>query len=184
MADAGGADLADAGAVNGRIGRAIIEHVFATEAALPFSLSRQIEADKRGYYAALQAGRRIAGDAIEATPFVRWLLNRLEAGIDGAGREARFLVRRNAFLSAHAGLPERPMSVLRRLFAAGEDRVGQGLSAGPYGKMAKVSPTTAPRDRDAIHGDGAAHQHAHASDNQFEKAAIAGLTRRSDGHAR
>ncbi|WP_138470134.1 Fic family protein [Poseidonocella sp. HB161398] len=131
---------------NGRIGRAIIEHVFATEAALPFSLSRQIEADKRGYYAALQAGRRTAGDAIDATPFVLWLLDRLEAGIDGAGREARFLVRRNAFLSAHAGLPERPMSVLRRLFAAGEDRVGQGLSAGPYGKMAKVSPATATRD--------------------------------------
>ena len=43
---------------NGRIGRAIVEHVFAGKAALPFSLSRQIEADKRGYYAALQAGRR------------------------------------------------------------------------------------------------------------------------------
>jgi Fic family protein len=34
---------------NGRIGRAIVEHVFAETAPLPFSLSRQIEADKRGY---------------------------------------------------------------------------------------------------------------------------------------
>lgn len=131
---------------NGRIGRAIIEHVFASEAALPFSLSRQIEADKRGYYGALQAGRQIQGDHIDATPFVLWLLHRLEAGIDEAGREARFLVRRNAFLSAHGDLPPRPLAVLRRLFAVGEARVDQGLSAGPYAKMAKVSPATATRD--------------------------------------
>lgn len=47
---------------NGRIGRAVIEQVFARAgAALPFPLSRQIEADKRGYFAALQAGRRVTG---------------------------------------------------------------------------------------------------------------------------
>ena len=131
---------------NGRIGLAIIEHVFATEGALPFSLSARIEADKRGYYAALQKGRRIAGDHIDATPFVLWLLNRLEAGVEEAGREARYLVLRNTFLSTHANLPERPLSVLRRLFAEGEARVEQGLSAGPYGKMAKVSSATATRD--------------------------------------
>ncbi len=38
---------------NGRIGRALIEYVFAQTALLPFSLSRQIEADKQGYYDAL-----------------------------------------------------------------------------------------------------------------------------------
>lgn len=131
---------------NGRIGRAIIEHVFATEAALPFSLSRQIEADKRGYYAALQAGRRLAGDHVDATPFVLWLLERLDAGVVEAGQEARFLVRRNAFFLAHGALPDRPLAVLRRLFAEGAARVDQGLSAGPYGKIAKVSPATATRD--------------------------------------
>mgnify|MGYP005993412935 CR=1 FL=1 len=131
---------------NGRIGRAIIEHVFATEGALPFSLSRQIEADKRGYYAALQAGRRIKGDTIDATPFVVWLIGRLEAGVDEAGREARFLVRRNAFLAANAALPDRPLAGLRRLFAEGQARVEQGLSAGPYGKIARVSAATATRD--------------------------------------
>lgn len=131
---------------NGRIGRAIMEHVFASEAALPFSLSRQIEADKRGYYAALQAGRHIVGDKIDATPFVLWLLDRLDAGIEGAGQEARFLVRRNAFFAAHSDLAERPRSVIRNLFAQGEARVELGLSTGPYSKMAKVSPATATRD--------------------------------------
>lgn len=46
---------------NGRIGRALVEDVFAKDAALPFSLSRQIEADKQGYYRALQAGRTVSG---------------------------------------------------------------------------------------------------------------------------
>ncbi|WP_236045275.1 MULTISPECIES: Fic family protein [Pseudooceanicola] len=137
---------------NGRIGRAIIEHVFARsgagagEGALPFSLSRQIEADKRGYYAALQAGRRIVGDRLDATPFVCWLLERILAGVSLAEAEARFLVRRNAFFSRHADLPVRADRVLRRLFAEGEERLAQGLSAGPYGRIAGVSAATATRD--------------------------------------
>ncbi|MBY6092571.1 Fic family protein [Maritimibacter alkaliphilus] len=131
---------------NGRIGRAIMEHVFAREGALPFSLSRQIDSDKRGYYAALQSGRQVSGDVIDATPFVVWLLERLDAGVTEAEREARFLVRRNAFLTAHGDLPERALAVLRRLFLEGEERVGLGLSAGPYGKMARISPATATRD--------------------------------------
>ncbi|SFK25198.1 Fic family protein [Celeribacter neptunius] len=139
---------------NGRIGRAIIEHIFASEGALPFSLSRQIEADKRGYYSALQAGRRIDGAAIDATPFVLWLLERLEAGVEEASREARFLVRRNAFFVSHPDLPERSIAVLRRLFKEGEERVEQGLSAGPYGKIAKVSPATATRDLTALEQKG------------------------------
>ena len=133
---------------NGRIGRAIIEHVFASDpgGALPFSLSRQIEADKRGYYAALQAGRRVTGAAIDATPFVLWLLDRLLAGVDAAEAEARFLLRRNTFFTRHDDLPPRADQVLRRLFAEGEARLAQGISAGPWGKIARVSPATATRD--------------------------------------
>ncbi|QDA35990.1 Fic family protein (plasmid) [Paracoccus liaowanqingii] len=130
---------------NGRLGRALVEHVFARDAALPFSLSRQIEADKRGYYAALQEGRRIAGDHLDATPFVLWFLDRLIAGVDDAVADARFLVARNAYLARHA-LPPRAAKVLRRLFAEGPGRVAQGLSAAPYARIAGVSAATATRD--------------------------------------
>lgn len=130
---------------NGRLGRALVEHVFAREAALPFSLSRQIEADKRGYYAALQAGRRVAGGVIDATPFVLWFLERLIAGVDAAVGDARFLVRRNAFFLRHA-MPARAEAVLRRLFAEGPGRVAQGISAAPYARIAGVSAATATRD--------------------------------------
>lgn len=131
---------------NGRIGRAIVEHVFAETAPLPFSLSRQIEADKRGYYAALQAGRQDAGSHIDATPFVLWFMERLNAGIDEAEREARFLVRRNAFFTRFPTLPNRAETVFRRLFEQGEARLDQGISAAPYSKIARVSAATATRD--------------------------------------
>lgn len=131
---------------NGRIGRALVEYIFAQEAALPFSLSRQIEADKQGYYEALQAGRKADGDRINATAFVLWFLQRLIAGIDAAEDEARFLVRRNAFFVVHKGMSERSEAVLRRLFKEGPRRVSEGISVAPYTKIAKVSAATASRD--------------------------------------
>lgn len=131
---------------NGRIGRAIVEYIFAQDGALPFSMSRQIEADKQGYYRALQAGRKVAGDHIDATPFVLWFLERLTAGIMAAEAEARFLVVRNGYFMRFLNLPKRGEKVLRRLFTEGPRRVSEGISAGPYSKIAGVSLATATRD--------------------------------------
>lgn len=131
---------------NGRIGRAIVEFVFARDTALPFSLSRQIEADKRGYYAALQSGRREGRDGIDATEFVLWFLEKLNGGVAEAEAEARFLVTRNRFFLRFPQLSPRAEKVLRRLFAEGPARMAQGLSAGPYGRIAGVSAATATRD--------------------------------------
>ena len=64
---------------NGRVGRAVIEYVFANRSrALPFSLSRQIEKDKKAYYNALQDGRKAGKGAIDATAFVVWFLTTLK----------------------------------------------------------------------------------------------------------
>ncbi|WP_299912396.1 DUF4172 domain-containing protein [uncultured Paracoccus sp.] len=140
---------------NGRLGRAVVEHIFAQEAALPFSLSQQIEADKRGYYAALQAGRQVRGRAIDATPFVAWFLGRLAAGVEVAAADARFLVARNQYFLRFPDLPPRPETVLRRLFYEGAERVAQGISAAPYARIAKVSPATATRDLAELEATGA-----------------------------
>ncbi len=131
---------------NGRLGRAIVEHIFAEEAALPFSLSRQIEADKRGYYTALQAGRQVTGAAIDATPFVIWFLDRLTSGVEIAAADARFLVARNQYFLRFPDLPARPAAVLGRLFQEGAARIAEGISAAPYARIARVSPATATRD--------------------------------------
>lgn len=132
---------------NGRIGRAVIEHVFARTKALPFSFSRQIEQDKKAYYAALQAGRRIGDGVIDATAFVDWFLQCLAQAADLSRNEAYFLVRRNRFLSTYSPtLSERQLHVLRALFAGGETRILQGISAKSYRKIASVSGPTATRD--------------------------------------
>ena len=95
---------------------------------------------------ALQAGRRIDGARIDATPFVLWFLGRLLAGVAEAEADSRFLVARNAFFLRHADMPERAEAVLRRLSAEGPTRVAEGISAGPYARIARVSSATATRD--------------------------------------
>ncbi len=132
---------------NGRIGRALIEHVFAQSRALPFSLSRQIERDKRGYYAALQAARRPGQGGIEATPFVIWFLDTLAGAAETARAEAMFLLRRNGFFLRHgAALSPRQRKALEVLFAQGPARLEEGLSARSYRKITGASSATATRD--------------------------------------
>lgn len=141
---------------NGRIGRAIIEHVFATGRALPFSLSRQIEREKKAYYAALQAGRRAGQGGVDATGFVVWFLTCLTRAATLGHDEAAFLLTRNHYLTQWRGqLTARQMVVLETLFAGGPERIGQGISAASYARIAKVSGATATRDLGAMEAAGA-----------------------------
>lgn len=141
---------------NGRLGRAVIEHVFATGRALPFSLSRQIEREKKAYYAALQAGRREGRGAVDATDFVLWFLACLTRAADAARAEIGFLLDRNAYLAAWRGrLPARQMQALETLFAQGPARVAEGISAASYARITKVSGATATRDLGAMEAAGA-----------------------------
>jgi Fic family protein len=141
---------------NGRIGRAIIEHVFAKAKALPFSFSRQVEKEKKAYYAALQAGRREGDGVIDATAFVVWFLECLVGAAALSRSEAFLIVRRNRFLAKFSPvLSPRQIAVLRTLFSQGEMRIAQGISARSYAKMAKVSGPTATRDLAAMERAGA-----------------------------
>lgn len=132
---------------NGRIGRAIIEHVFARHRALPFSLSRQIEREKKAYYAALQEARREGQGVIDATPFLVWFLDCLSRAAEAGRQEALFLIRRNAFFMQFASLlSERQEKAFRLLFAQGAPRIAEGLTARSWRKLTGVSPATATRD--------------------------------------
>lgn len=141
---------------NGRIGRALIEHVFAESKALPFSLSRQVEKEKKAYYAALQAGRQEGRGEIDATAFVVWFLQALARAAQAAREEASFLLRRNQFfLRFEARLNERQANALRVLFRQGPDRLALGISAKSYRRIAKVSAATATRDLRTMEEEGA-----------------------------
>jgi Fic family protein len=141
---------------NGRIGRAVIEHVFAKTKALPFSFSRQVEKDKKACCAALQAGRREGEGFIDATAFVVWFLECLVRAAALSRNEAFLIVRRNRFFSKLGpALSGRQLNVLRILFAQSEARVAQGISAKSYCEMANVSGPTATRDLAALERAGA-----------------------------
>ncbi|MBQ4809466.1 Fic family protein [Phaeobacter sp. HS012] len=141
---------------NGRIGRALIEHVFARNRALPFSLSRQVERDKKAYYAALQAGRKEgATGMIDATEFVLWFLRTLRRAAASARDEAGFILRRNQFFLRYGPmLNDRQAHALRLLFEQGPERLAVGLSAKSYRKITKTSPATATRDLRALEAAG------------------------------
>ena len=140
---------------NGRIGRALIDHIFARTRPLPFSLSRQIERDKKGYYAALTAGRAEGQGGVDATAFVLWFLQTMVDAATAAKDEAMFLIRRNRFYLRHQDvLSPRAKQVLERLFAQGPERVGQGISARSYAKISGASPATATRDLTAMENAG------------------------------
>ena len=140
---------------SGRVGRAIVDYVVARDMAPPFSLSHQIMADKRGYYAALRASRLEGAGGIDGTEFVLWFLDRLNADMAATETDARFLLARNEYFRRFQALPPRAETLLRRLFAAGPDRLAQGLSAGQYATFASVSAATATRDLAELEATGA-----------------------------
>ncbi len=132
---------------NGRIGRALIEFVFAQKGALSFSFSRQVERDKKAYYHALQAGRKEGRGGIDATEFVIWFLQTLENAAVFAREEAQFVLRRNRFfLRFGSQLNARQEHVLRKLFEQGQARVDLGISAKTFRKISGASTATATRD--------------------------------------
>lgn len=140
---------------NGRIGRAIVENIFAKSGALPFSLSRQIEADKKGYYAALQAGRKQGRGCIDATAFVVWFLKMMQKASERGLEEAKFLIARNQFFMRFSSqISTRQEKVFRKIFEKGQSRVVQGLSNKSYIKIAKTSEATATRDLTDLLGKG------------------------------
>jgi len=78
---------------------------------------------------------------------VQWFLGALLGGVENCADEARFLTQRNLFFLTHGeDLNVRQEGVLRSLFAEGQRRVAEGISARSYGKIAGVSPATATRD--------------------------------------
>lgn len=140
---------------NGRIGRALIDVVFARSRGLPFALSRQIEREKKEYYAALQAGRREGQGALDATEFVLWFLGCLTRAAQSSREEVRFLLRRNAFFTRYRDLlSARQAAALQLIFAQGATRVAEGVSARSWRKLTGAASATATRDLAALEAAG------------------------------
>ena len=133
---------------NGRVGRAIADMVLAQDLGAPtrlYSLSRQMLADRRGYYDALAAAQVGSTDV---TGFVQWFAEAFGRACTRSMEVIEATLEKSRFWSTHASsdLNERQRQLLQRLLDAGDGGFLGGLNVDKYLKTSKTSKATATRD--------------------------------------
>ena len=129
---------------NGRIGRAIADLLLARSDGMAerfYSLSSQIETERKAYYEKLEACQR---GGLDITVWLRWFLERFGRALKGAEglleqvlRKARLWERIN-----QSPVNDRQRAVINRLLEGFDGK----LTSSKYSKLAKCSPDTALRD--------------------------------------
>jgi Fic family protein len=133
---------------NGRIARAVADMALARSEQSPrrfYSMSAQIRADRKGYYAILEGSQR--GD-LDITPWVEWFLSCLDRAFSGAETILDTVLTKARFWETHAGasLNDRQRAILNRLL---DGFVGK-LTSSKYALLTKCSQDTALRDIDDL----------------------------------
>lgn len=129
---------------NGRIGRAIADMALArAEGAAErfYSMSAQIEAERKEYYLRLE---RCQGGDLDITPWLEWFLECLGRAVDGADGALAGILRKAKLWEWINQKPvnERQRKVINRLLDGFEGK----LSTSKYAVLAKCSEDTALRD--------------------------------------
>lgn len=133
---------------NGRIGRAIVDLALAQDAAAPqrmVSLSHQLLAQRKAYYAALQNAQHGGTDV---SAWVLWFVQQYQYACEHTGTLIRTAVEKSRFWARHATveLNARQRKVVQRLLDDGDGGFLGGLNAAKYIKMTGASKATATRD--------------------------------------
>ncbi len=129
---------------NGRIARAIADMSLArsdgTEQRF-YSMSAQIEAERKDYYAVLESSQK--GD-LDITEWLTWFITCLGRSIDRAEETLSSVLRKAHVWQriGNAGVSDRQRKVLNRLL----DGFDGKLTSSKYAKLAKCSSDTALRD--------------------------------------
>lgn len=130
---------------NGRISRAIADLALARAEGTPerfYSMSTQIEAEKKQYY--LQLERSQKGD-VDITAWLEWFLSCLGRAIAGAETGLAVVLKKAKTwerINSRTSVNERQRKVINRLLDGFEGK----LSTSKYAKLAKCSGDTALRD--------------------------------------
>jgi Fic family protein len=130
---------------NGRIGRAIAEKALSQGFGYPvmLSLSQAIEADKKSYYAALNA----ASTSNEITPWIIYFTNVILNAQCEVEAQINFILKKSAFFDAFKDkLNERQLKAIQRMMQAGVKGFEGGMSAKKYMAITDTSKATATRD--------------------------------------
>jgi len=129
---------------NGRLGRALSDLLIARAEVSPvrcFSLSAQIQKERREYYRQLEMASRGTPDD---TGWLGWFLGCLDRAADGAEQIVSSVLRKARFWAGTGGLVlnTRQVGMLNRLFDGFEGK----LTTGKWAKISKCSADTALRD--------------------------------------
>ncbi len=132
---------------NGRIGRAIAEHALYQDFENPplFSLSTTINANRKQYYAQLQA----TNGTIDISDWISWFVSTVYESQVSAIAKVDFILQKAKFWDAHRAtkLSERQHKVLTSMFSSGYDGlIEKGLSNEKYRAITGCSLATATRD--------------------------------------
>lgn len=130
---------------NGRVGRALSEKALSQGLGHPawLSLSKAIEADRAGYYAALKQAQR----SVDITHWIFWFVKTLVRAQETAEADIVFVLKKITFFDRVRGqLNERQRKVIRRMFKEGPCGFQGGMAAKKYMGIAKTSKPTATRD--------------------------------------
>lgn len=133
---------------NGRIGRAVIDLALAQDAQAPqrlVSLSHQLLAQRKGYYAALQSAQHGGADV---SGWVLWFVQQYQQACEHTGSLIQVAMEKSRFWAQHAAvvLNARQRKVVQRLLDDGDGGFLGGLNAQKYLKMTGASKATATRD--------------------------------------
>jgi Fic family protein len=133
---------------NGRIGRAIADMALARGDGMPerfYSLSAQLEAERKAYYEELERTQR---GELDITNWLEWYLNCLGRAIDRAEESLSGIIRKAKVWERvnRVSVNERQRKVINRLLDGFEGK----LSTSKYAKLAKCSTDTALRDVTAL----------------------------------
>ena len=130
---------------NGRIARAIADMVLAraeNTAERFYSMSAQIEAERKQYYLSLESSQR---GGLDITLWLEWFLGCLQRAIDGAEESlGKVLQKAKPWdrINSQGPVNERQREILNRLLDGFEGK----LTSSKYAKLAKCSTDTALRD--------------------------------------
>lgn len=129
---------------NGRIGRAIVDLILAQSENSSnrfYSLSNQIQKERKGYYEILEKTQK---GTLDVTEWICWFLGCFERAVDDSNSVLATILKKAHFWEKIKFIPlnERQAQLINRLF----DRFEGKLTTTKWAKMAKCSQDTAYRD--------------------------------------
>lgn len=129
---------------NGRIARAVGDLLLARADGSPqrfYSLSAQIQRERRDYYDILE---RTQKGSLDATPWLQWFLENLATAVNTAQHTVDAVLAKTRFWQRWATTPlnARQVKLLNRLL----DGLDGKLNSSKWAAIAKCSPDTALRD--------------------------------------